>query len=159
MVHTSICQCAVDVARGYGLIFRKGAIMYRVVALFFACSVATGVFAQAEGTRMSREELLSFLPGAKVKHFSQGGSERRWTNEPDGTLFANSNNKTFGNVAGTQTASHAGTWRVNDEGKYCIEIDWKRIHEQWCAFIVKGADGGYYLNSVDEKRKIEFVTK
>lgn len=133
--------------------------MFRLIAAFLACCVAIGVHAQDGGRKMTREELLSFLPGAKVKHISQAGSERHWINEMDGTLVANSNNKLYGNSTGTQSATQAGTWMINDEGKYCIDIDWKRVHEKWCAFIIKGQDGGYYLNTVDDKRKIEFVAK
>ena len=46
---------------------------------------------------------------------------------------------------------------INDADKYCIEIDWKRELEKWCATIVKGEDGTYYLGKVDPARKIEFT--
>ncbi|MBS1140727.1 MAG: hypothetical protein H6R13_2180 [Proteobacteria bacterium] len=133
--------------------------MSKISIAVFACLVATNVLAQDGSRKMTRDELLSFLPGAKVTHISQAGSERRWTNKTDGTLIANSNNKLYGNAIGTQGATQAGTWMVNDEGKYCIDIDWKRVHEKWCANIIKSQDGAYYLNVVDDKHKIDFVTK
>ena len=119
--------------------------------------VAISALAQDGAAKMTREELLSFLPGAKVTHISQAGSERYWTNEPDGSLFANSNNKVFGSAMGTQTAGQAGTWKVSDDGKYCIDIDWKKVSEKWCSYVLKGEGDTYYLNKVDEKRKIVFA--
>jgi len=119
--------------------------------------LSVSVLAQDSATKMTKDELLSFLPGAKVTHISSSGSERRWTNEPDGTLFATTNNKQYGNNIGTNVASQAGTWAVNSEGKYCIDIDWKRVHEKWCASVLKSPDGTYYLGAVDDKRKIEFA--
>ena len=121
------------------------------------CIWAISALAQDAPVKMSREELLAFLPGLKVTHVSSGGSERHWTNEPDGTLYANSNNKTFGSGAGSRTVGQAGTWKVNDEGKYCVDIDWKQLAEKWCANILKGEGDTYYLGKVDEKRKIVFV--
>ena len=131
--------------------------MSKLIVALLVSVVAANTFAQDGATKMTRDELLSFLPGAKVTHLSQAGSERHWTNKADGTLFANTNNKLYGNNIGTQTSSHAGIWAVNDEGKYCIDIDWKRVHEKWCANILKSQDGSYFLNTADDKHKIEFV--
>lgn len=115
------------------------------------------VFAQDVAVKMTRDELLSFLPGTKVTHINAGGSERHWTNEPDGTLYATTNNKIFGSGTGSRTTGNAGTWKVNDEGKYCFDVDWKSVHETWCATILKGEGDIYYLGKVDEKRKIVFA--
>jgi hypothetical protein len=118
---------------------------------------AISALAQDGSVKMTREELQAFLPGTKVTHVSAGGSERHWTNEPDGTLYANSNNKTYGSLTGTNLAGQAGTWKLNDEGKYCVEIDWKKAAEKWCSSILKGEGDTYYLGKVDEKRKIIFA--
>lgn len=119
--------------------------------------LAISALAQDGNARMTREELLSLLPGAKVTHITQAGSERRWTNEPDGTLYANSSNKLYGGPAGNQPAAQAGTWKVSDEGKYCINIEWKKVSEKWCSYILKGEGDTYYLNKIDEKSKINFA--
>ncbi|UCV18088.1 DUF995 domain-containing protein [Ferribacterium limneticum] len=119
--------------------------------------VAISAFAQDGAVKMTRDELLSFLPGTKVTHVSQAGSERHWTNEPDGSLYANSNNKTYGSATGSQTAGQAGKWKVSDEGKYCIDIDWKKVSEKWCFHVLKGEGDIYYLHRVAEKNKIIFA--
>ena len=133
--------------------------MSKLLVALLASLVAITIFADEGNRTLTREELLEFLPGTKVTHYSPAGSERHWINQADGTLFATSNNKLYGNAIGTQGGSHGGTWMINNEGKYCIDIDWKRVHEKWCATVLKSQDGGYYLNSVDDKHKIVFVAK
>jgi hypothetical protein len=131
--------------------------MHKLLVAAIACVAATSAFAQEDARKMTREELLSFLPGTKVTHTASSGSLHRWNNEPDGTLVANTDNKKYGNALGTQSAASRGTWKVNDEGKYCIQIDWRRELEKWCAQILKSPDGIYYLNVVDAGHKIEFA--
>jgi len=119
--------------------------------------VAISALAQDGAVKMTRDELVSLLPGTKVTHITKAGSERHWTNEPDGSLYATSNNKLYGSAMGMQTAGQAGTWKVSDEGKYCIDIDWKKVSEKWCSYVLKGEGDIYYLNKVDEKNKIVFA--
>jgi hypothetical protein len=127
------------------------------VAIAVFASVVTGnVLAQDSAVKMTKEELLAFLPGTKVTHTSKAGSLRRWTNEPDGKFVASSDNKKYGSAIGSQGGSHPGTWKINDEGKYCIEIEWKRLTENWCAYVLKSSDGAYYLNVADDSHRIEF---
>lgn len=128
------------------------------VVIAIVASVVTGnVLAQDSAVRMTKDELLTFLPGTKVTHTSKAGSLRRWTNEPDGKFVVSSDNKKYGSAMGNRGASRPGTWMVNDEGKYCIEIDWKREQEKWCAYVLKSADDAYYLNVADDNHRIEFA--
>jgi hypothetical protein len=131
--------------------------MSKLFLFALASAISVCAAAQDGATKMTREELLAFLPGTKVTHVAQSGSLRNWINEPDGKFVASTDNKKFGSALGTSTANSPGTWRVDDSGKYCIEIDWKRINEKWCSFILKSADGNYYLNVADDKHKIEFA--
>jgi hypothetical protein len=118
---------------------------------------AINALAQDDAVKMTRDELVSLLPGTKVTHITKAGSERHWTNKADGSLYATSNNKMYGSALGTQATGQAGTWKVSDEGKYCIDIDWKKVSEKWCAYVLKGDGDLYYLNKVDEKNKIVFA--
>lgn len=120
-------------------------------------AVALSALAQESAVKMSREELQAFLPGTKVTHVNSGGSERHWTNEPDGTLYATTNNKAIVSPTGSLVTGQAGTWKVSDDGKYCIDIDWKKVSEKWCSTILKGQGDTYYLSKVDESRKIIFA--
>ena len=129
--------------------------MRKIVWLLLAAVASFAAGAGEDGTRFSGEGLKALVTGATVDHVAKTGSQRRWVNNEDGTFMATSNNKKYGSAMGQQSSTRPGTWSINDEGKYCVEIDWKRELEKWCAFIVKGTDGGYYLNS-DPTRKIEF---
>lgn len=108
-----------------------------------------------QAVKMTKDELEVFLPGTSVRYLTRVGSTHRWTNDSSGKFVARTDNKKY-DTSGVNSASGYGTWKVNDEGKYCVNIDWKRETEDWCAFILKTADGGYYLNKVDPTRKIEF---
>lgn len=114
------------------------------------------VTADEAATKVTGDELRTLVTGAKVHHTNSFGSERRWVDEPDGTFVASSSNKKFGSAL-SAPATSSGKWFINDADKYCIEIDWKRELEKWCATIVRGEDGTYYLGKVDPARKIEFT--
>lgn len=108
--------------------------------------------APAAGTKLSKEELQSLLPGTKATYVNQYGSVHAWTNEPDGKFVASTVAKKY-NMTGAGSTGH-GSWRISDDGKYCIEIDWKRDLEKWCSFVWRTADG-YALGSEGPKRPIE----
>lgn len=131
--------------------------MSRLVIAVLASFFAASALAQDSAGKMSKDELLSFLPGTKVTHTAAStGSLRYWTNEPDGKFVASSNNK-GGSALGTQGATAGGTWTINDAGKYCVEINWRTLDEKWCATVLKGTGGVYYLNVADAKHQIEFA--
>ncbi len=68
--------------------------MRLVTLLFFVLLSATAGAQDAE--RLTREQLLEFLPGTKVVHVAKSsGSTRSWTNEADGKLYASSDNRLY----------------------------------------------------------------
>jgi hypothetical protein len=69
---------------------------------------------------------------------------------------ASTNNKKYGSVLGGQNVTASGSWKVNNEGKYCVKIDWRREPESWCSFVLKGKDGDYFLGVADKAHRIEF---
>jgi len=130
-----------------------------MLAKFIAAVVVVASFqasADEVATKVTGDQLRTLVTGAKVHHTNSFGSERRWVDEPDGTLVASTSNKKYGGAMSASSTS-SGKWFINDADKYCIEIDWKRELEKWCATIVKGEDGTYYLGKVDPARKIEFA--
>jgi hypothetical protein len=135
---------------------RKDWIMRAKLISVVAVIVSFQAGADEAATKVTGDELRMLVTGAKVHHVNSLGSERRWVNEPDGTLVASSTGKKYGGAFGVPSSS-SGKWSIDDAGKYCIEIDWKRELEKWCASIVKGQDGTHYLSKVDPSRKIEFA--
>ena len=42
------------------------------------------------------------------------------------------------------------TWRVADEGTYCVTIDWNRRSEDWCRYIFKASDKYYGVGKLED---------
>lgn len=136
-----------------------GQISAVIVALGTASLIASSLAWSVDaGVKLSKEELASVLPGTKAVYVIKAGSIHRWTNEPDGKFVASSDAKTV-SMSSRVGGTARGTWRVSDDGKYCVNIDWKNVTENWCQFVFRASDGGYYLSGTDdpqaEKRKIE----
>jgi hypothetical protein len=111
--------------------------------------------ADEAATKVTGDELRTLVTGAKVVHVNSSGSVRRWTNEPDGGLQASTTSTKYGSAM-SRGDSSPGKWSINSDGKFCLDIDWSREAEKWCAFIVKAADGDYHIGSVKPGSKIEF---
>jgi hypothetical protein len=124
------------------------------VCTLVACST---VLADDAGVRLSKDELTALVTNAETSYLNRSGSLHRWRNDPGGNFVVSTDSKKHGSVMGMKASSAPGTWRISDEGKYCVQIEWRREREDWCAYVVKGEDGAYYLNKVDPARKIEFL--
>jgi hypothetical protein len=94
-----------------------------------------------KGIRLSSGDLNQLLPNAKVVSYLDS-STRRWKHEPDGTFMAYSDARRSGKMMSTQAAAH-GTWRIDENGAYCVTIDWPKKTEKWCKQIYK-VNGKYY---------------
>ncbi len=89
----------------------------------------------AGGKELAGEELKALLPG-KTGRRSVDRYDLNWLHDADGKLRASSVEKTGRMVAW----NYPGTWRVSDDGKYCLRIEWYSGTEQWCRFIAKLGD-------------------
>lgn len=122
-----------------------------------ATVTSTLVQAKEVPVKMSKKELVAFLPGTHCSRVTKAGSLHRWTNEPEGKFVASTSNKKYGSPLGVNNVTGSGTWKINDAGKYCVSIDWKREPESWCSFVLKNKDGEYFLGVEDKAHRIEFV--
>lgn len=95
--------------------------------------------------KLSKEDLQSLLPGAKVKSLASTGSSRYWENAADGKFVASSDNKAGGLG---RSANAAGTWHLGDNGTYCVTLEWKTSTEQWCRYLFKAGDKYYGVKSL-----------
>lgn len=104
----------------------------------------------ANGQQLSVDELRSLMPGAHVTNIINNGSTRKWINEPDGSLNATSDNK--GNIGSggrsVQVAHATGTWSVNDNGSFCVNLEWRAVTENWCRFMFKVGDKYFGVTSL-----------
>ncbi|MBL8399214.1 MAG: hypothetical protein JNL84_13910 [Candidatus Accumulibacter sp.] len=97
--------------------------------------------------QLTKEQLQTLLPGAKVVSLTPTGSTRRWGNDADGTFIASSDARgSFGRKASTAP----GTWFLGDNASYCVQIEWKSHTEQWCRYIFKAGDKYFGVRSVSD---------
>ena len=132
-------------------------VFYAIAAAFFlGTSSLAGAqpttFAEVKsknGVQLSAAELRELMPGAKVVNRTPAGSTRHWENKPDGTFSASTDGRGF---AGTRNAhaSAPGTWRVTDNGRLCVKIQWTRPVDDWCKYIFKVGDKYYGVNRLDD---------
>jgi len=105
----------------------------------------------AKGAKqLSAEEVQQILPGAKVTSISARGVIRRWENNADGKFVA------YGLDPTTTTPllrnfQGLGNWRIGDNGKYCVTVDWPKATEKWCRILFKLDEKYYGVNSVDDE--------
>jgi hypothetical protein len=92
-------------------------------------------------SKLSADDLKSLLPGATNRSETERNN-RSWNHGADGKLQATAQGKA-GSSAGRATSAF-GTWRVSDDGKYCVEVAWKQVSdEKWCRVVYKLGDSYY----------------
>jgi hypothetical protein len=93
--------------------------------------------------KITGDELRQVLTGAKITSKTRHGSTRHWTNNADGKFTASTDSRGFQGAPTAYQTTGAGSWHVSANDQYCVYIDWRRVDEKWCVFILK-ADGKYY---------------
>lgn len=96
---------------------------------------------------LSADELRQLFSGAIVKVTYENGNTVIWTNETDGTLSADWNSSPASLVSRHHHRGGQGTWKVTDDGKYCVRIEWPKNAVDWCRPVVKSDDGTYVFIS------------
>ncbi|WP_175836401.1 hypothetical protein [Burkholderia anthina] len=105
------------------------------------CGVHAG-FAGAQQV-LTKDALQPILSGATISSTMASGTDRRWVNEPDGTLVATAYVHKKMKMYMTKTYTHPGDWHISDDGKYCVHIEWQQWTERWCAAVQQVGDGQY----------------
>lgn len=138
----------------------------RLAAIAVACVVGGSVQAAEEmtlsalkaagGKELTGEELKALLPG-KTGRRSVDRYDLIWLHDADGKLRASSVERTGRMV----TRSYPGTWRVSDNGQYCLHIEWYAGTEQWCRFVFKLGDDylGFDSKADDAVAKRKFTLR
>lgn len=105
--------------------------------------------------QLSADELKQLMTGAKVVNRTSAGVTRRWENKADGTFIASSDNA---GKSRTPSTGH-GTWRVADNGMFCVDIQWQMTPEKWCRYFFKAGDkyyGFFKLEDAAQASEFEF---
>lgn len=117
------------------------------------CSAAQGLtLAEVKaigGVRLSADDLSQLMPDAKVVNPLSTGSTRRWTNKAEGTFVASTDGRSL-TGGRNQAASGQGSWRLADNGSYCVNIKWGMLTEDWCTYIFKAGDKYYGVRRLED---------
>lgn len=95
--------------------------------------------------KLDKGALESLVPGSTSESVARNGNRRKWENMAGGRLRGSSRgpHSTAGGLVGE------GTWRIQDDGKLCVEIGWTGPQhssgEKWCAPVVKAGDDYYVM--------------
>ena len=131
--------------------------MIRMIVTVVTLGLCTLASAQAlsyaevkakNGTELSATDLKQLMPGAKVVSRTAAGSTRTWDNKTDGTIVGSSDGS--GGSRRGYRSSGTGSWRLADDGTYCVKIQWNMSAEDWCRYILKLGDRYYGFGSLDD---------
>jgi hypothetical protein len=105
---------------------------------------------------LTRAELLTLLPGAKMTRTTDKGNMIVWTNEPSGEMIVSSDNR----ATATGNSTAPGKWHISEDGRFCLNVQWKKMQaEDSCRFILKTSDGYYGASALEpETRKAYRLT-
>lgn len=99
--------------------------------------------ADPSAVRLSAQELRELANAGSITQVfvdypKRMGWTKRWANRPDGST-------TLGlrDVQNRWTFLAEGTWRIREDGAYCVDVQWKTSREQWCRGVYRVADGLY----------------
>jgi hypothetical protein len=106
--------------------------------------------AARSGKPLSRDDVLKFVSRAKVQWSVFAGGERLWTNEPGGSFYASRIGTGVGSF-NPHRKSGRGEWRVQDDGQYCVKIDYGMLMiEGWCWQFFEAGDGEWLMHLTPE---------
>ena len=130
--------------------------MFGMVVSLLVCSVAAAqVLPLADvkakgGVQLSADDLKQLMPGTTLMSVTPAGSTRRWVNKADGTLVGSTDGRGYSGGR-TQPGSGDGTWRLSDNGAYCVTIKWGvMVPENWCRYIFKAGDKYYTFAALED---------
>jgi hypothetical protein len=107
--------------------------------------VVLGDLDSLNAQKLTKEQLDELMPGAKIsRKIPTTGSTNYWTNDPDGTLIASTDNKSGigSSIMNRGGATAPGKWNVTPDGRYCLHIEWKGVpNEDSCRFVFKTSEG------------------
>lgn len=112
-------------------------------SLASADNLTLGELKAQNAVRLGLEELKALLPNASVSYTTSEAVTVKWKNELDGKFWASSSNGHFN----TGTSAKPGTWRIDDNGSYCVIIERDRSQENWCRYMFRVEDKYYGVNT------------
>lgn len=132
--------------------------MLRTVVIAFSLGIGWIASAQGltlaevkakNGVQLGADELKQLIPEAKVVNSLTTGSTRHWTNKAEGSFVASTDGRSLSGGRNV-SATGQGTWRLADNGTYCVVIKWNMLTEDWCSYLFKAGDKYYGVRRLDD---------
>jgi len=100
--------------------------------------------------KLSAQDLRGAAEGARVSYRAENRWTLQWKNEAGGKLSA-SGTPPAGSPPEERGRYAKGTWSIQDDGQYCVEIARPKAPEKWCRFIYKAGSKFYSTVETDGK--------
>ena len=112
-----------------------------------------GILLDKGGRKLSSQEVKDLLTGATVDAERGGNAHTKTTYRPDGSLSAHLQTMDF-------STGGAGTWKVEDNGSFCISISWTAQFPPvaGCSYVLK-LGKTYYFSVSDSVRHARAVER
>jgi len=100
--------------------------------------------------KLTAQQLRAAAEGASASYRAENRWLLQWKNEAGGKLQASA---TPPAGAGPETRGQygKGTWRIEDDGKYCLQVSHPKEPQTWCRFIYKAGNKTYSTVETDGK--------
>jgi hypothetical protein len=134
-----------------------------VIALAFSVGTVHGQDAKLgellakQAVKLTKEDVEKLVTGANV--YNRGTqTERWWDNLPEGKIRSA---RGAGSFSHNRSFTGDGTWQVNDQGQYCVDLLWgnSRNPEKWCRFLFKVGSDYYGASSAENPESAAFALK
>jgi hypothetical protein len=115
-------------------------------------SLATLAELKAKGARLlTKADVEKLATGAAVENRAGTASVRYWKNAADGTFVASSTN--VGPAGVNRPTQGQGTWKVDDDGRFCVNIEWPRSTENWCRGVYEVTGSTYTVSGTSDQAR------
>ena len=118
-----------------------------------AAQTSTSDELHAQGAQaLTKAQLEALVVGARVTVVSPSGAARSWDQGARGSFIASMRSAN----RASRTLHGKGTAKVDENGVYCVHIEWPQAVEAWCRRIYS-LDGSYYAVSDDAAQSPVFA--
>lgn len=94
---------------------------------------------------LSRAEVQALMNGATLSRVNDKGNTHRWINEPGGEMVVSSDNRSDG-----KASTARARWSVDERGRYCLQVQWKRgAAEDSCRHILRAGDRYFAVEALE----------
>ena len=130
------------------------AISFVAIPAWSQTEMPVGILLDKGGRQLSAEEVKVLLTGATVDAERGGNAHTKTTYRPDGSLSAHLQTMDF-------STGGAGSWRVEENGSFCISINWTAQFAPvaGCSYVLKLGNSYYFSvsGSVRHARAVERI--